>query len=248
MQKNANKSYKGLVIVDDARIRAIYDLVLSFQEKPKSSKENDLIDTPKIEVTLKSREKYYPINCEEIFEIQNRKSDRIERIDISCGLFGKIFVKVTLGGYYSTLESAEIYASGEAQLVDIAIKKFDDLINKEKEIFETIISLNPFVLAILLVTILNFLFSSISFEDIPHIFDGGPSSQGSLFLYAMLGIAIPIFGLTYSLHNLIYNYFGRCVFYWSDGKSRYEKHKKITLFLFWTVPLAFVMKIATSNF
>jgi hypothetical protein len=193
---------------------------------------------------MRSGDKYTPENCDQTFEIPNRKNDPIDSIKISGDFFSNYNATISFGGSWYSRVGAKLEVSGDPTTTKDANKKFEELFDKERGIPETALSLNPFIQSFLICILMH---AGLGMLDPAFLLKLTKDGYAILLPYIALFWLVPLFGLAWLAEYGTFKFFGRAVFLWDDGLTRFEKRKKIATFFFWTVPIAIVIKIAASH-
>lgn len=247
MHKNASKEFIGIALVDEEVFNNLYRLVGdSIEQKFGSDELLSKALRPKIEIEMRNGEKLVPSSMEETFEAPNRRSNPIEKITISGGMYGSHYIRILLGGGHYSRNGADIYASSETKIVDDIISRSSHILDKEKGIFETFISINLFVIGLYFTIFIHLVLGIFSKETMSILYKDGDIHFSNNFGYLLVFWAIPIFFIGIVFNFLTYYYFGRAAFIWRDGSQRHEKMKTIWSFVLWSVPAAFLLKFVTS--
>lgn len=242
MKKTSTREIPGLIVVEKAQLNSALELVEKVRKTNGINERPVQDDASKIIVKLRSGDRHSPTTVDDVYCVPNVKSDPIETIELGGGSFSKNRATIELGGHSYSRTAAKLEVSGTTDVVNDAISDFEQIFRREKDISETILSLKPFVLAIMISCVVHFLAGAFSLSFFNILNREPVLIFGYLVIFWMGPVMFLSFAIDYSLYRLI----GRAVFDWSDGKIRYEKRKKIITFVFWTVPFAIVIRIVTS--
>lgn len=235
MISRLRRSAKPIVIISQDDLRAISGLV--------DEAEDDEKPHYKLEITIEMRNGDKIItNCvEDVFEIPDKRSNRIKSISLSRGGYTSKYVNIDIGGDWSDFYGAKLTVHGEPSFTLSTSEKFDKIFKKERPISEFLASANPILLTIAIELIfISFIADKVDFDGIRK---KGIGNGEIIFGFTSIFSALSFF-IFPTVNYAQYHLFGRAAFIWNDGKTRYEKNIKILNYLSWTVPAAFVIKYA----
>ena len=233
------RKIKPIVVVDKDEFRACYDFVSKAREKTWDADPEEFVENvAKIEIKMRNDDKYTTLSVDDFFEFENKSDNPIKTVEISKGSYGSNYIRLTLGGFWFDGLGAKIVIHGDKTFSDGIISNFEKVLKKDRSIGDFIPSSNPFLLSAVLTALLIYTF--IDHEVLQKFVRDTPFLPFSLL--AALLIAGPMMILSAIATALQSHFFGRCVFYWSDGRTRFDRNKSVVNYLFWVLPTSVVLK------
>ncbi len=233
MINKLNRGIKPIVLVSKEKLSQIFDLSKSTDEKSKDS-------LPSIKVSLRDGQTYSTAKFEDLFNVPNKNSNPIKKIEISNGSYSGRYISVVIGGYWHSSSGAELTAHGEPEYTQSVAIKFSEILISEKSIFESIVSIRPSYVGIILTTFLFLAWTLFKPGALSYI---NKAEISSIFF-----AAYPIAMIFTAIHTWIQSSFiGKSVFLWGEGEIRHQKRTKILIYAFWILPTTILVGIITNK-
>ena len=187
-------------------------------------------------VTLQNSDRFDCKDADEIFLVRVHSANPIREVVIEGGLYGVCRVEISIGGRWSHSSGATIDISSDETFARDCEIRFDKIFRKSKPLDQLIPSTPSIVIAAVFTIFLGYLTNAISL--IISILSKDPAlTPGAAFV-----VAATLMVFIFPIQQFKLKYFGKAVFNWGDGETRFERNLKIANYIFWTLPAAIVLK------
>lgn len=239
MLGNFERSVRPIVVLNQEEFKACVDLVDKISQTEWAAKGKSPTElSPKISIKLENGDNFNTRSIDDFFQFENKSSNPITEVTISKGSFGSDYIRIELGGGWSSDFGARITIHGSREFSSRIISEFEKITKKEKSINEIIPSLRARNISLIL--ILSIYFFSL---DLTTIFNKARDIPLPLIVLNIATlVAAPTAVLAFIVNIAQSRVFGRAVFYWSDGATRYDKARTIVNYLFWFIPTSLAIK------